>query len=220
MNRWFSRMLAVTVGVTALVGAYTAQAQQNGQRGQRGIFRLSVLGLPAPLHTKLQITADQKTKLEAIQMRLRTEAQAAGQGNFQEVRARREKANEEALAILTADQKTRFEALRMESDKYAGLGRAGTALLVVDGLTADQKSKLEALSMETRTKQRELFQGAGQGADRQALAEKFRAMETETVAAVTKVLTADQAKTFDTTLKAIPAGRGFGRRPGGNNNNN
>jgi Spy/CpxP family protein refolding chaperone len=223
--------LTLALGASAFTPA--AHAQQPGRPGgrfQRGgpFGQLSVLTLTDAQMDQLKFTADQKSKLNAIRERLQTERRALiGQGAggdrqaaFQKLQELNQKAQADALAILTDDQKKQFEAMKTAAEAYAGLGRSGAALMSVTGLTDDQKNKLKALAAETQTKRQALFQEFQSGGDRQAAAQKLQSFQTETDAAVKKILTADQAKQFDAALQALPRGGGFGGGRGGGGGGN
>jgi hypothetical protein len=207
------RYTLLMVGLAACLAAGTVQGGQGGQGGGRGRGgdTLTLLRLPAPLAEKLQLTADQKTKFQAIQEKLRTDSEAARQSAggdrqaaAQKTRELNMKATAEAVALLNADQKKTWEAWRADYMGMAGLGRSGVALLMVSGLSDEQKGKLKTLATDTQTKRRALPEGAPSREARMKL-------ETETQTAVKGLLNADQVKQFDAGLAALP-----GRRPNQN----
>jgi len=187
-------VLALACG---LVGP--AQAQQRGRGGAQG---LSPTRLSPGLQTKLALTADQKSKLEAVSMKAREEGRALGQDATREQRAAlNQKIEAEALGVLTADQKKTYETWKAEVMPYEGLGRTHVALLAVSGLNADQKKQLSDLSNATREKRR----AAGQGGAGNR--EAAQALETEAQAGIKKILTADQVKQFEAEVATLPTGR-------------
>ena len=191
--------IASVAAILACSLALPVLAQQRRGGGATGI---SPTRLTPGLQTKLNITADQKTKLEAISMKAREEGRALGQDASREQRAElNRKFETEALGVLTADQKKTYEGWKAELDPLQGLGRTHIALLSVTGLSADQKTQLKELSTAMQAKRREATQGGGGGR------EAFQALETETQAGIKKILTADQAKQFDTEAATIPSGR-------------
>lgn len=213
MNRKFMPIAALALAA-GLAGAVQAQ----GFQGRRGGDGLSLLQLPAPLQEKLQLTSDQKAKLEAMRAASREKMQAAfqeaqqaadRQAAQQKIQELRRSLDAEAEAVLSDEQKPKYTAWKTEAAAYPGIGRSAVALLMVDGITADQKSKLKSLSQERQAAQRELFQSL-QGVDGPARREKMQAAQAETEAGVKKVLDANQQAQYDAALKAIPAP---GRRP-------
>jgi Spy/CpxP family protein refolding chaperone len=212
MNRSFAGFLAAALAVGLAAAPAMAQGQGRG-RGGFGGGPVQLLAVPA-VQTRLSITADQKTKLEAIQTKMREERQAAFQAGDpqaarEKLRELNQKAEGEVMAILTADQKTKLQAVTAEHEQYQGLGRPSYGLLAVTDLTADQKTRLGELARTTQEKRRAAFQGGGgQGGGR----ERLQAFEAETATAVKAILTSAQHKAFDDGLAAAPRGFGGGRR--------
>jgi protein CpxP len=161
------------------------QAGQGRGQGRRG-GRISLATLPvATLDTALKLTADQKTKVTAIQEKYRTDSQALrpAQGaqpdpaNAQKLRELTMKTNTEIEAILSKDQNEKFKEIVKE---LTGITRAGipAALALELDLTADQKAKIEAIAKETQTK-------VQSGGDRRAAMEEARTK-------IDAILTAEQ----------------------------
>jgi periplasmic protein CpxP/Spy len=202
------------MGLAVCVAAGPALAQQGGRGRNRG-DGLTLLRLPAPLAEKLQITADQKTKLEALGERQRTESaairqNAAGdrQAANRQLRELSTKIDAEAAALLNADQRKNWDAWSAEHKNVAGLGRSATALLMVSGLSDEQKGKLKTLATDTQAKRQQLFQGVqGGAANNPELRQKAEALETETQTGVKGVLNADQVKQYEAGLAALPQRR-------------
>jgi hypothetical protein len=216
MNRQITRMWALALGLTLAVAAGPVLAQ--GQAGQgRGGFRgrggFSILRLAPPVQTRLNLNADQKTKLQAISERVRTELrgvfQAGGdrEAAMLKLRETNQKAEAEALALLDATQKKQYEDLKTEAAGYAGLGGAGSALLAITDLSADQKTKLKALASTAAERPR-----PQPGGDRAAAQQARRAQDEADRAAVKAILTPAQQTQYDA---AVAASRQ--RRPGQNN---
>jgi hypothetical protein len=187
------------VAIVALVCALVAPAQAQQQR-RGGTTGISPSRLSPTLQTKLNLTAEQKTKLQEIAMKLREEQRALGQGGDRaQARQLTMKAETDALGVLTADQKKTYEGWKTELEPYRGLGRTHVALLAVTGLSAEQKTKLKDLASSVQAKR----QAAGQGADRAAA----QAAEMETQNAIKGILTADQQKQFTDEVALIPQQR-------------
>jgi hypothetical protein len=195
------------------------------------------LRLSPPVQARLNLTAAQKTKIDAISDKARDNARAAFGGGggpggpggspgrpggspggggdrsaaMAKVQAANAKAETEALKVLNPAQKKQFDALKAEAATYAGLGRNGNALLAITDLKPDQKNKLKTLATQSGAKREKLFSGASSAADGRAVFEKMQKLDDENRASVKKILTAPQQKKFDA---AVEAGRGRGG-PGG-----
>jgi hypothetical protein len=205
-------------GAGAPQGAGAGALRPGARRGGTG--GLSLLELPPSLEARLQLTADQKTKLDAIRTRVQGEVRAlvGQQGGdrrmaLQKAREARQKASTEAMALLTPAQKQQLEGFQSELQQFQGLGRSAPALLAVTGLTDEQKARLKTLAVETQNKRREMFQGLQQGGNTRELGQKMQALETETNAAVKQILNAQQQQQFDAALRNSGPRRGP-RRPG------
>ncbi|MGV3723392.1 MAG: hypothetical protein ACO1SX_21055 [Actinomycetota bacterium] len=217
MNRQITRIWAMALGLTLAVATAPAFAQGQGGQGRggfrgRGVF--SILRLAPPVQSRLNLNADQKTKIEAISDRLRTELrgvfQAGGdrEAAIAKLRETNQKAEAEAVALLDATQKKQYEDLKTEAMGYAGLGGAGSALLAITDLTAEQKTKLKALATTAAQRPR-----PEPGGDRAAAAQARRTQSEADRTAVKAILTPAQQTQFDA---AVAASRQ--RRPGQNNN--
>jgi hypothetical protein len=177
---------------------------------QRGFGRFGggpLLASP-PAQARLQLTADQKSKVQAIQMKSREELRGLFQGGgdrqaaLEKFREANQKAEAEMVAVLTADQKKQYDGLKTDDMQWQGLGRSSRALIGVTTLNADQKTKLAALAKDAGAKRQDLFQSA-QG-DFGAIREKMQALDAESTAGIKKILNAEQAKQFDDALATLP----------------
>jgi Spy/CpxP family protein refolding chaperone len=207
--------LALAAAVTTAAGPAMAQGQGQG-RGFRGPQGLSILRLPMTLETRLNLNADQKTKIGVIRDRVRGELQGLfGQNTDREaavakLRETNQKAEAEATALLDATQKKQYDDLKAEARNYEGLGDAGIAVLSVSDLNGDQKAKLKEAATAAAAKRPQ----QGQGTDRQAARAARQAFDEANRATVKAILTAGQQTQFDAAIQAQRQ-----RRPGGNNNN-
>ena len=197
----------------SLVAAATlALVLPSAALAQRGFGRFGgggpLLASP-PAQARLQLTADQKSKVQAIQMSSREQLRGLFQGGgdreaarqkFQEVN---QKAEAEMVALLTADQKKHYEGLKADDMQWQGLGRSSRALIGVTTLNADQKTKLAALAKDAGAKRQELIQSA-QGGGFGEIREKMQALDMEATSGIKKILTAEQAKQFDDSLATLP----------------
>ncbi|WLD14617.1 hypothetical protein [Planctellipticum variicoloris] len=83
---------------------------------------------------KLKLTDDQKEKIKEALASAQVDLRGGGGGGFdreamqkrfEEARAKREKANADALAVLTADQKTAFDGLQGAKFEFPAFGGRG-----------------------------------------------------------------------------------------------
>ena len=198
------KIIALAAALVALAGFSATPAHAQGQGRGRGIFPgLTLVQMTAPLQVKLKLTDEQKSKIGTIRETATQERQAAlqeaqnggdRQAAFAKIQDSAKKHEEEAQALLTAEQKTQFEGWKKESETYSGLGPASVGLLGVDGLNDEQKGKLKALAADTKTKTEAITQSVQASGDRQAARQQREALQTETQAAIAKILTPDQAK--------------------------
>lgn len=214
------RSIAAATLAAAVVAPAFGQAPQ-GQRPERGQGRRGAFVATIPveaLEKALSLTGDQKTKIKAVQDKLRAEMRenrpqpgappAPGQpggrgGAFGETMRN---ANQEIMGILTDAQKTKLREL---SQGLGGLRMVGIpmGLALQLNLTADQKSKLQAIGEGVREKM--------QAIPREERREKMRPLMEETRAKAMEVLTAAQKAQVEKFMKENPqGGRGQGR-PGG-----
>jgi hypothetical protein len=192
-------------------------------------MQFSILRLPPQVQDKLGLSGDQKKKLDAIGDKMRSEMQGMfGQGGggdrqaaMQKLRARGQKAEAEAMAILKPDQKKKYEAMKAEAKDYEGLGRGSVALLAVNGLKGDQKKKLRELAKQSESKRQKLFaggpggpggRGGGPGGPGGGF-EAMRALNEANDKALAKILTAGQMKQYEAARPR--RGRGGPGGPGG-----
>jgi periplasmic protein CpxP/Spy len=213
--------MAAIFAAPLLIAAAPVRAQNQGGRF-RMLQEVPLYGLPPQVQARLNLTEEQKTKIGDIGKRVAEEQrqafEAAGAGGnrqevFQKLQASRQKANEEAAALLNADQKTQWTGMQKSMEENVGLGRSAVALLAIEGLTDEQKTKLKAVGTDFGGKRRELFQSA-QGGNFQGMREKMAELDMQSAAEVRKILSADQGKVFDATLAAVPTP---GRRRQNNN---
>jgi len=178
------------------------QGGGGGQRGGRGAASLATLPIAA-LDAVVTLTAEQKTKITALQETYKTDA-AAAQGDRQKMGEVRTKANADIKAVLTSDQATKITA---ELPVISLLGRTGAVPTSVIGtvkLTADQWTKINTAAKAAAEKLAAIAQE-----DRR---EKSPPINDEFKAAVTALLTADQKAIVEKAPK--PQGRPGGAAPG------
>lgn len=228
MNANSTRLLAFTLSVSALPAfafappakpaksakpapATAKPAPAPAKPEKRPMGALSLLQRPPNLASRLQITPEQKSKLDTLQTRLQSEMQALyGKDHqilpekFQEITRSREKAEDEAMAVLTAKQRKEFEAVNRDYLSMDGIGASALRLISVTNLSDEQKTKLKTLANDTKTKRSSIVVGLAKGGDQKEITKKLQEMETETQAAIKKILTAAQQTTFDNAFNTAP----------------
>ena len=208
MFKWVR--LSAVVALMAVVGASMAQGGGGGQ-GRGGFGRMGGGGPVGTLMRKdvqdeLKITAEQKTKIEALQkeqqdtMRAKMEELRNGGGFDREaMQAEMAKMNatfkKKATDILTPAQLPRFKEINIQLS-------GGQALLDADnqkelGITDDQKTKLQGVQQSVM---QEIMSG---GVDFQSMTQEERQafgkkMQDKIAAEMMKVLTKEQTDKFKT----------------------
>jgi hypothetical protein len=175
---------------------------------QRAEIRLSAEALlEAPVVRRLDLAADQRTRLRDIQTRRAAEARRIlGERGNNEAAKRAvaeagRKADAEMLAVLTPEQRRRWELI----DRYSGLGLpTAAALVAVAGLTEDQRTRLRALGEQRLVRRVNAFYDVDLGGedDGRMLKEMMDEIDRDTDAAVQRILTPEQEKQLQAALKA------------------
>jgi len=221
----FVSIAAISLAIAALATTTWAQGQPRGGRGggfggmggspsaQYGML------LNAPtVQKELNLTDDEKTAIKGILDKARTAAREARSGmqnlSQEERQAKRGEMGKKMQAQMEETTKAIEAALtpsQLERLKEIAIQRAGTRALgdkgvqTALGMTDEQKEKLTKIRQDNATKMRELRDETDQAVRR----EKMQAMQKETEAAVTAVLTDDQKAKFEKMKGAkieIPAG--------------
>ncbi len=207
-------------------GAPGGGRQGGGQRGQRGGMTLATIPISV-LDTYLKLTADQKTKIGAIQTQYKADVKAlmpapADAGAAPDPQARRDmmmkqrevstKADTDIKAVLTDDQTKMVPDMTKELTAFRG---AGIPVEVMGDMkiTADQKTKITTISTDSQKDMQAKFQEAqanGGQVDQQAMQDLRKATHEKIMA----VLTPSQKTMLETYLKDHPQPQGGGRRGG------
>ena len=120
----------------AVMGFTATFAQDSTRRAKRPMANLTAEQRAdkstAMMEKKLNLTADQKQKVYAIELdrakkmdAFRTEDRAAMKGKMKERKADLDKTKADLDKVLTADQKTKLDAFRAEAKEKAGKMRKG-----------------------------------------------------------------------------------------------
>lgn len=198
----------------------------------------SLSNLPVPfIAWALTLTDDQKTKIEAIQMKLQTDSRAARQPDASGQRPDRtamqakmtelnDGAKKDIEAVLTPAQQKKEASVIQAAEIYNNV-RFPLPVVPDLKLTADENAKIAPIAgdaKKARDTAMKAFQDA-QAAGNQPDPTTFQTMQTAMTTAHDKavaVLTDDQKKTLTDYEKAHPqrgfgpgGGGGNGRRPGG-----
>lgn len=198
-RRWMGVVLAVSLLVVASIGALAQgeRAQRRAGQGglrQRGAVSLAQIPLSA-LNAAVSLTAEQKTKIEAIYTKLQAEQKnllptpgtprepGAMRETMQKLAEMNRQASQEIEAVLTPKQKEKLPELRR---KLALVRAAGIPLQAYDELklTDDQIKQIVDIGEATQKKMRESLASGARG----RLMEIRREAREKTLA----VLTAEQ----------------------------
>ena len=224
-----SLFLLSAVAVTSFAqgnGAGGGGRQGGGQRRGGGN---ALVNMPlSVIDSYLKLTADQKTKITAIQTQYKTDAKAftpapPAAGEMPDPQVQRDmrtkqreastKADTDIKAVLTDDQTKLVPDMTKELGVYQS---AGIPIGVVSDMnfTAEQKTKITTIASdsakEIQAKNKEARANGGQP-DRQAMADLRKAASEKIMA----VLTDTQKTTLEAYRKAHPTPQyGGGRRPG------
>ena len=244
MSRIPGRVLWTVAALAIFVAmAQVAEAQREGGRrgGGRGFGRggfgpISAVQLVADaeeVQTALNLTADQKTKVDEINDQLRDDRRelfqggGGGGGDFRAMRDEMEKLNTEAATklaeVLDAGQQKRLMGIQIQVNGAEMLLDAAVAKEL--NVTDDQKSKLE----EARDENRQAMMDAReemQDLEREERRAKQQELRTEADKKLLAALTSEQQSQYE-ALKGEPVevdrsqfgGFGGGRGGGGGGRN-
>jgi hypothetical protein len=206
--------------------------QGGGQRGGGG----ALVTLPiSVLDSYLKLTADQKTKITAIQTQYKTDAKAftpappdpavqvdpqARRDMNQKRQEATTKADTDLKAVLTEDQTKMLVDMNRELQGYRSVGIPPEVLDELK-LTSDQKTKITTISADSQKETRAKMQEAQNGGDRQALMQAVQEMNKASREKALAVLDLSQKNKLEAYVKAHPQGRGgFGGAGGGRRQGN
>ena len=219
--------LGLVLAIVAMAAAVDAQERERGRGRGFGGFRGGSLTLATQksVQDELKVTPEQVTKLTALVAEqrkgfegLRNLSQDERTKKFTEARQAAEKALAE---VLNADQLKRVKQISWQQMGTAALSDDEVAATL--SLNDEQKGKLKTIRDDSRKEMQGLFQGGGQGGDREQRRAKFAELRKSTDEKATAVLTPEQQAKWKELQGAaftgeITFGRGGGRRGGGGNN--
>jgi len=194
------RGIALTLGLAAVLSSPAL-----AQRGGGGFGMGGGLWTNTGVQKELKLTPEQVEKVTAIttemrekygpQMRELFQQGEDGQAKIREISRTMTTEMNKALAdVIKADQMKRYKEIELQQRGVNALldEETGKALKVTEA----QKTKLEEIQKNLTQSQRELFQEAGQGGDRQALMAKMTTLRTQAMEQASALLSDDQKKTW------------------------
>ena len=177
------RVIAVAAALTvAIAGSAYAQApaKQKGQKRDKGARGVQLANMPVQALDRLvSLTADQKTKITAIQDKFEADASALPKDPSSREKRRdlSRAATQQVMAVLTDAQKEKLQGAMKDLKPIAGAG-IPIALLQELKLTDDQKKKIAEIVAEAR-------KNAGGAGDRKGMRQQVQTK-------IAAVLTAEQ----------------------------
>lgn len=102
------KVILSVLALSAVAFVSTSSAQEKGKGGKGGRGGLTIERVEEAVGA---LTAEQKTKIEAILAKQREATQGLGQDDMEKRREIGTKARADIRAVLTAEQQTKFDAL-------------------------------------------------------------------------------------------------------------
>jgi Spy/CpxP family protein refolding chaperone len=203
--RSFQRAAALLLaGGITLSLSLSAQAQ----RGQRGLQGERGGAASATLLQRLNLAADQQTKVKAAADTFRADIEKARamtdpQARRQAMRQARQNYETALNAVLTPDQQRQLQSLREEARQYRAFGPIGARLAGLN-LTDDQKTKIKAIAAKYQPETDKLRTALRNG-DREQLRTQSRELRRKMRDEVMAVLTPEQQKQLNSEPTARAA---------------
>lgn len=197
--------LAVVLGMLTICAAVAAAQnppREGRGRGMRDGTSSVMLLRSEQVQKELKLTDEQKTKLQALADKIRSETRQRMSGlrdlsseerrkKFDEMRPEMQKLEEsqrkDVAAILNPDQARRFRQIELQQLRSAALLQADVATTL--RLTEEQKKKLQEVATQTAEK---LQTQTGEGTDRQQSREKRRQLRDDGDKQAMAILTQEQ----------------------------
>jgi len=212
MKRGMIAAAAVTLLVASfgMASAQGGRGQGRGFGGRGGFGGLQLLQIKK-VQEELKMTQPQIDKLEAKQQEVRQAMQDLFQGGGlqnatpeerQKLMAKGQEIQTKAVNdILDTKQQKRFHQLELQRAGANAIAQPDVAKEL--NLTDDQKAKIREIQTAQQEKMREIFQGAGQGGDRQAMMQQMQALQKAAGEKITALLT-DTQKTQWKAMQGEP----------------
>ena len=206
----FARVALLGIAVLLVASSAEAQQRRGGGFGGRGgmVPGMDVLMMltQEPVQKELKLTTEQTTKVTEAADEMRSEMQEIFSGlqdlspeerreKMQELRGEAEKMAKELKgkvdALLDPSQKNRLKQLAVQRrGAFGALQDAEVASALK--LTDEQKKKVATMAEEARPGRGQGPGGGGGGGDREAMRERFQAMQKERNEKALAILTAEQ----------------------------
>lgn len=175
----------------SLSGAVMAQKGGRGGAGRNNVV------IPRLWENKLNLNADQKTKLEAAALAYDKEAEAAAALTTpKEKRQANRRAKDTYTAAvnsaLNPEQQKQLSALRTEASEFAGM--PNPMAFATMNLTAEQKTKIKEINAKHQPEIAKLRGELKTAADRKAVQSQIRAANAKLTDELKTVLTAEQVQ--------------------------
>ncbi len=159
---------------------------------------------------QLNLTDDQKKKLDEIYTNAEAELKKADDGDRSAFAKAMKDVREKTREVLTDEQKSNLPAARATGGPIMNvIDRLETSLGKLD-LSAEQKAKVEPVLADAKKKFAEL-RSQLQSGDRTAMREKFKTAMDETRDKLKEILTPQQAAKLKADLDAVRTGAAAGR---------
>jgi Spy/CpxP family protein refolding chaperone len=196
--RLTQRLWAVAVaGALTLTLSSDALAQKGKKAGPRG-------AVPQVFLNKLQLTAEQKTKIDAATAEFDKASEAAKalttpKEKRQATKRARDTYEGAVHSALTPDQQKSLLAMQQEAAQYAGMGPIGNQMVGLN-LTDDQKGKIKEIQGKYQPELEKLKAEQKGASDKKPIAAQIKDVNAKMTQEVKAVLTPDQ-------LKLLPGGK-------------
>ena len=183
-----NRVITLFLSGALLAGAAWAQAPTGGQKGERARG-------PERMFRGLNLTEDQKAKVQALFQSERTQVQAVRSNTAlseeqkkQQVRELRRNDHQQLLSILTPEQQAQMKQMRQHAGRR-GAFNAGRRFQALN-LTAEQKSQLQPVFQATRQQMQALR--ADTSLTQEQKREKMKEIRQNQMAQMKSILTPEQ----------------------------
>lgn len=196
----FSSRLSAALLAGALSLSLSAAFAQQGGRGGAGV--------PPALLNRLNLTADQKSKVDAATAALRADmekAQALTDAKEKRMASRKAQETYQASikAALTEDQQKQLQGMMAEAREYSDLGPGGAMLVGLD-LTAEQKTKVKEIGAKYKPDVEKLRASMKDATDKAAVRAQMNDLNKKIMDEVKTVLTPEQQQKL---AAAAPRGK-------------